>query len=616
MKQWLDAVEREGGYHHCGRPAGGPAGSARNFELPQIFRDWQWTATQRWCAIRYRVRSPGRSPAGSRPVSLSGPATQDRPGASVATQHLLLQTRTKARPASGALVDVVVLSPDAGLFQSIRDAVGERNPVWRARSAEEAVDLMLTGRCGVLLVDMASVSTNPGSLIEQIRDQFPDVVTLVAGRTDDESLLARLISDGHVYRFMHKPLSPKRAGMFLNAAVRQYVAKSEEPPGESLLPLGPGLAAPTGRIRWALLAFGLAVLLAVIALLVDRGEFFAARTPAPDPSPEATVAAPRAADPVLASARAALAAKRYESPPGRNALDLYYAVLLARPDNQEARDGLEKTIAAILGQAEQRHAGGDTDEAKRLVNRVLAAAPDHQAALLAAAELAPGGPALDDPPAAAPPVAAPRPPAAAANAGEALTPIAAAPGPETRSAAEPGGPTAWQTREPPMVRPDPLLSAQTQRAAQPPQRSPDVPVQEPGSFGGPISSGHPTAGIEDEPPAPAEAGTAAAAATQARGFEIATPLQAVGELERLYAPEPVYPPRALRNGIEGWVELEFTVTEAGAVGDILVLDSRPAGVFERAAIEAVASWRFRPRAVNGRPVQQRSAITIRFEVEG
>jgi protein TonB len=517
---------------------------------------------------------------------------------------------------SGALVDVVVLSPDAGLFQSIRDAVGERNPVWRARSAEEAVDLLLTGRCGVLLVDMASVSTNPGSLIEQIRDQFPDVVTLVAGRKDDESLLARLISDGLVYRFMHKPLSPKRAGMFLNAAVRHYVAQSEEPPGESLLPLGPGLAAPTGRVRRALLAVGLAVLLAVIALLVNRSEFFVARTPAPGPSPEGTVVAPRTADPVLASARAALAAKRYESPPGRNALDLYYAVLLARPDNQEARDGLQKSIAAILGQAEQRRAGGDADEAKRLVNRVLAAAPDHQEALRAAAELAPRGPALDDPPAAAPQVAAPGPPTAPAGAGDTPTPFVAAPGTQAPPVADPGAPAAWQTREPPVVRPDPLRPAQTQRASPPPPRPLAVPMQGPGSFGGPISSGHPTAGIDDEPPAPAEAGTAAAAATQARGFEIATPLQAVGELERLYAPDPVYPPQALRDGVEGWVQMEFTVTETGAVGDVLVLDSRPAGVFERAAIEAVASWRFRPRAVNGRPVQQRSAITIRFEVEG
>jgi len=51
------------------------------------------------------------------------------------------------------MVDVVVLSGDLSLFDAIRHAVGERNPVWRARSAEESVELLVTGRCGVLLID-------------------------------------------------------------------------------------------------------------------------------------------------------------------------------------------------------------------------------------------------------------------------------------------------------------------------------------------------------------------------------------------------------------------------------------------------------------------------------
>ena len=42
------------------------------------------------------------------------------------------------------------LSADQELFESAREAVGERNPVWRARSADEAADLLITGRCGVL----------------------------------------------------------------------------------------------------------------------------------------------------------------------------------------------------------------------------------------------------------------------------------------------------------------------------------------------------------------------------------------------------------------------------------------------------------------------------------
>ena len=59
----------------------------------------------------------------------------------------------------GVLVDVVALTADMTLFHSVREAVGERNPVWRARTADEAADLLITGRCGVLLIDMESVSS-------------------------------------------------------------------------------------------------------------------------------------------------------------------------------------------------------------------------------------------------------------------------------------------------------------------------------------------------------------------------------------------------------------------------------------------------------------------------
>ena len=118
-----------------------------------------------------------------------------------------------AVPVPGAmLVDVVVLTADQELFQSAREAVGERNPVWRARAADEAADLLINGRCGVLLIDMASVSTGADTLVEQIVEQFPDVVVCIAGTRADEPLLAPLISDGHVYRFMHKPTSARRAG--------------------------------------------------------------------------------------------------------------------------------------------------------------------------------------------------------------------------------------------------------------------------------------------------------------------------------------------------------------------------------------------------------------------
>jgi protein TonB len=87
-------------------------------------------------------------------------------------------------------------------------------------------------------------------------------------------------------------------------------------------------------------------------------------------------------------------------------------------------------------------------------------------------------------------------------------------------------------------------------------------------------------------------------------------------MDRVYAADPVYPASALRSGVEGWVELLFTITETGAVRDIEIVDAEPRGVFESAATQAVGNWRYRPRLANGQPVARRSYVTLRFNVDG
>jgi protein TonB len=65
---------------------------------------------------------------------------------------------------------------------------------------------------------------------------------------------------------------------------------------------------------------------------------------------------------------------------------------------------------------------------------------------------------------------------------------------------------------------------------------------------------------------------------------------------------PVYPARALSRGLEGFVDLSFTVTTAGTVKDPIVLQST-SSLFERAAVRAVLKFKYKPRVVDGVPVE-------------
>lgn len=87
-----------------------------------------------------------------------------------------------------------------------------------------------------------------------------------------------------------------------------------------------------------------------------------------------------------------------------------------------------------------------------------------------------------------------------------------------------------------------------------------------------------------------------------------------GDLIPLVKIAPRYPRRAAIAGKEGWVKVEFTVTELGNVEDVKVLDSRPSRVFDRAAKRAILKWKFKPKIVEGKPVSRRAIQVIEFKL--
>ena len=102
-------------------------------------------------------------------------------------------------------------------------------------------------------------------------------------------------------------------------------------------------------------------------------------------------------------------------------------------------------------------------------------------------------------------------------------------------------------------------------------------------------------------------------------LEKATALGAGGGGDRDVVPlvrvDPEYPPRARQQGIEGWVEVEFTISPVGTVQDAVVTASKPSYVFDRAALRAIRKWRYNPKVENGTPMARPGIqVRLRFEI--
>ena len=89
-----------------------------------------------------------------------------------------------------------------------------------------------------------------------------------------------------------------------------------------------------------------------------------------------------------------------------------------------------------------------------------------------------------------------------------------------------------------------------------------------------------------------------------------------GEYLPIVKVAPIYPRRAQTRGIEGFVLLEFVVTSTGAVRNPVVIDAKPPGIFDRAAIQAALKFKYKPKVVNGEPVEVAGVRNlIKFELE-
>ena len=90
---------------------------------------------------------------------------------------------------------------------------------------------------------------------------------------------------------------------------------------------------------------------------------------------------------------------------------------------------------------------------------------------------------------------------------------------------------------------------------------------------------------------------------------------AEGDIIPVVVIRPMYPREAAISGTQGWVKVEFIITEVGTVKDPRVIDAKPPRVFNREAIRAILKWKFKPRVVDGIAVERRATQVIDFTLD-
>ena len=90
---------------------------------------------------------------------------------------------------------------------------------------------------------------------------------------------------------------------------------------------------------------------------------------------------------------------------------------------------------------------------------------------------------------------------------------------------------------------------------------------------------------------------------------------AEGDVLPIVRIDPQWPREALVEGIEGYVIVEVLIASDGSVRSAVVLESEPRRMFDRNVIRAVLKWKFKPRIVNGVPVERRAIQRLDFNLD-
>lgn len=337
-------------------------------------------------------------------------------------------------------------------------------------------------------------------------------------------------------------------------------------------------------------ARGLGIGLAAISVVV--GAWFGYSAWRDSNSTVATIAAPVADDPADTAgtrldphdrARAQIAADRIAQPAGDNAAETFLDILRDNPADSGARQALVEILPLVNDVANAAAEAGQVEELARLIALIEQADAVHaqlprlrqrQADLVAAAD---------------------RLAAAAAEQREALgrqeaeaRPAVAAVMPDSATAATAAPATAATALLTP-ARPVTTAPTPTPTSAAPPA-----------SADGRLATATP-------PPVAASAASSAAAPVARRDIVVDPVL-----LRRV---EPRYPPQALARRLEGFVEVELTISAGGQTTDVRVVRAEPnTPLFTREALRVARDWRYQPKTIDGVPAQSTVRQRLNFRM--
>ncbi len=130
---------------------------------------------------------------------------------------------------AAAVATVLVFDTDPELARDIQSVVGSNTRVIWTNDIGDAVGRLSQQDISVLITDVAGMRTQQLDLIRAVRRNQPRIVVLVYSAERDTRLMARLINQGQIYRFISRPAGPDYLRLTMRAAMAHHATLVRRP---------------------------------------------------------------------------------------------------------------------------------------------------------------------------------------------------------------------------------------------------------------------------------------------------------------------------------------------------------------------------------------------------
>ncbi|HEY1076189.1 MAG TPA: response regulator [Fontimonas sp.] len=150
-------------------------------------------------------------------------------GAHAPPVPLLTETGSFVAPLALQAEAVLVIDDDEEIYTTVREVVGNSQPVLWANSLDRALELLGQHAVAVVVSELVVGNQSVTALLKMLKSERPEVVAIVLTPFEDVSVFIGLINQGQVYRLLPKPVRKGAFSMSLASALRHHRALAAAP---------------------------------------------------------------------------------------------------------------------------------------------------------------------------------------------------------------------------------------------------------------------------------------------------------------------------------------------------------------------------------------------------